>query len=357
MKMALRWYGKDYDTIPLEYIRQIPDVRGVITTLFYKKPHEIWTKQEIKELIKEVQNNNLEIYGIESLNVSEDIKAATPLRDEHISNYIESLKNLAEENIKLICYNFMPLFDWTRTDLNRIVEDGSSVLAFDQSVIDNTDISSLFENMSLEKNGSVLPGWDEDKAQEIKQYIDIYKNMDNDQLFDNLHYFLKAIMPVCNKYDIKMAIHPDDPAWPIFDIPRIIINKENIERMLKDTDDIHNGITLCTGSLYSNSNNDILDMIDTFKDRIHFVHIRNIRHLSDKHFEETAHLSSVGELDIYRIMKALIRNNFQGIIRPDHGRMIFGEKAMPGYGLYDRALAVSYLNGLKEAIIKEQYED
>ena len=355
--MSLRWYGSSYDTVPLKYIRQIPNISGVITTLFNKKADEVWTLDEILSLKKEVQDNNLEIYGIESLNVSEDIKAGTSLKDEHISNYIQSLTNLGKAQIKLVCYNFMPLFDWTRTDLNRQKEDNSYVLAYDQKVIDQTDIHQLFNQMSLEKNSINLPGWNDQYKEKLEYYFNLYKSITDAQLFNNLEYFLKAIMPVCNEYDIKMAIHPDDPAWPIYNIPRIVINKENIKRILNITDDIHNGITLCTGSLATNKENDLIDMIHEFKDRIHFVHIRNIRHINDKHFEETAHLSDCGEIDIYKIVKALYDIDYKGIIRPDHGRMIFDEKAMPGYGLYDRALAVSYINGLYEAIVKENNEN
>lgn len=357
MKMSLRWYGSNYDTVPIQFIRQIPNIHGVVTTLFNKKTDEIWTLDEILNLKKEVEDNDLEIYGIESLNVSEDIKAGTPLRDEHISKYIESLTNLGKANIKMVCYNFMPLFDWTRTELNRLKQDGTYVLAYDQEVVDKTNIYDLFEKMSLEKNSTALPGWSKQDKDNLTYYFNLYKNITDEQLFDNLFYFLKAIMPICNKYDIKMAIHPDDPAWTIFDIPRIIINKTNIRKMLDEVDDVHNGLTLCTGSLATKTDNNLIDMINEFKDRIHFVHIRNIKHLSDRHFEETAHFSNMGDLDIYKIVKALYDIDYHGIVRPDHGRMIFNEKAMPGYGLYDRALAVSYLTGLYEAIIKENSDE
>ena len=357
MKFALRWYGDKYDTVPLKYIKQIPNVNGVISTLFNKQSSEIWTYEEILDLKNNIENHNLKLYGIESLNVSEDIKAATDLRDIHIDNYIQSLENLGKAGIKLVCYNFMPIFDWTRTDLNRKIDDDSYVLAYDQEVIDKADYINMFDKMSLESSGTILPGWDKDKLNKLENLFELYKNISEEDLFNNLKYFLEKIMPVCDKYDINMAIHPDDPAWPVMDIPRIVINKSNIQRILQSVDNKHNGITLCTGSLASNSNNDILDMIDSFKDRIHFVHIRNIKHLNERYFEEIAHNSDYGELDIYRIFKKLDEIDYSGIIRPDHGRMIWDEKAMPGYGLYDRALAVSYFNGLLEAIEKENNED
>lgn len=355
MKMSLRWYGPDYDKIPLEHIKQIPNVDGVISTLFNLKPNEIWTLEQINNLKKQIEDKDLELYGIESLNVSEDIKAATNLRDEHISNYIESLTNLGKAGIKMVCYNFMPVFDWTRTDLYKKNKDGSLSLVFNQEIVDNQDALSLFNKMSLETNGIVVPNLE--KQENIKNTMALYQDIDDNKLFDNLIYFLKAIMPTCDKYDINMAIHPDDPAWPIMNIPRIIINKENIKKVLDTVDNKHNGLTFCTGSLASSTNNDIIDMLNTFKDRIHFVHIRNIRHISDKHFEETSHYSNDGELDIYKILKTLYDNNYQGIIRPDHGRTIFNEDAYPGYGLYDRALGATYLNGIIEAIEKSNNEN
>ena len=181
----------------------------------------------------------------------------------------------------------------------------------------------------------------------------MYKDVDEEKLFNNLVYFLKAIMPTCKKYDIRMAIHPDDPAWPVFNLPRIITGKEKIQKMLNAVPDMENGLTLCTGSLGSNPNNDIIDMIHAFKGRIHFAHVRNVNHLAPGKFDEAPHPTELGSLDIYGIMKALHDTGFDGPIRPDHGRMIWDEVAMPGYGLYDRALGACYLSGLWEAISKK----
>lgn len=186
----------------------------------------------------------------------------------------------------------------------------------------------------------------------VKELFDAYRDVDDEKLFANLKYFLERIMPVCNEYDIKMAIHPDDPAWSVFGLPRIIINKENILRMMKMVDDPHNGVTFCSGSYGTNLENDLPDMIRSLKGRIHFAHVRNLKFHSQQDFEEAAHLSSDGSFDMYEIMKALYDIGFDGPIRPDHGRMIWSEKAMPGYGLYDRALGATYLNGLWEAIDK-----
>ena len=199
-----------------------------------------------------------------------------------------------------------------------------------------------------------MPGWEPERMARVKELFEMYKDVDDEKLFANLVYFLEKIMPVCNKYDIKMAIHPDDPAWSVFGLPRIIINKKNILRMMQAVDDVHNGVTFCSGSYGTNLENDLPDMIRSLKGRIHFAHVRNLKFNSPDDFEESAHLSSDGTFDMYEIMKALYEIGFDGPIRPDHGRMIWGEKAMPGYGLYDRALGATYLNGLWEAIDKSQ---
>ncbi|MBQ1910446.1 MAG: mannonate dehydratase, partial [Erysipelotrichaceae bacterium] len=198
----------------------------------------------------------------------------------------------------------------------------------------------------------VMPGWEPERMAKVKELFDLYKDIDNEKLFENLVYFLKAIMPVCNEYDIKMAIHPDDPAWSVFGLPRIIINKENINRLMKAVDDPHNGVTFCSGSYGTNLNNDLPDMIRSLKGRIHFAHVRNLKFHSPDNFEEAAHLSADGNFDMYEIVKALYDIGFEGPIRPDHGRMIWDEVAMPGYGLYDRALGAAYICGLWEAIEK-----
>lgn len=353
MKMTLRWYGKKYDSVTLEEIRQIPGVHGVISTLYYKMPGELWTVDEIMALKNEINAAGLELTGIESVNIHDDIKIGNGKRDEYIKNYIDTLENLGKCDIHLVCYNFMPVFDWTRSDLARVRKDGSTVLAYNQDVIDKIDPQKMFDSLSSKSNGFVMPGWEPERLAKLKELFAAYKDVDENKLFDNLVYFLKAIQPVCEKYDIKMAIHPDDPAWPIFNLPRIIIDGEHIIKLLKAVDAKFNGITLCTGSLGSNQHTNIPNLIRSLpKGRIHFAHVRNLKYNSPRDFEEAAHLSSDGSLDMYQIMKALYETGFDGVIRPDHGRMIWGEKAMPGYGLYDRALGAEYLQGLWEAIDK-----
>ena len=352
MEMTFRWYGSAFDTVKLWQIRQIPGVTGVITTLYDTTPGEVWKPEKIRALKEEVEAAGLHISGIESVNVHDAIKIGSNDREQYIDNYIETLENLGKEDIHLVCYNFMPVFDWTRTELARKRADGSTVLAYTQAAVDALDPEKMFESIAGDANGAILPGWEPERMARVKELFEMYSGIDNEKLFENLTYFLKRIMPVCNKYDIKMAIHPDDPAWSVFGLPRIIINKENILRLMKAVDDVHNGVTFCSGSYGTNLENDLPEMIRALKGRIHFAHVRNLKFNSPDDFEESAHLSSDGTFDMYEIMKALYETGFEGPIRPDHGRMIWGEVAMPGYGLYDRALGATYLNGLWEAIDK-----
>lgn len=357
MEMTLRWYGSEFDTVTLRQIRQIPGVTGVITTLYDTQPGEVWTRERIRAIKEEVESAGLHIAGIESVNIHDDIKTGQGSRERYIENYIETLKNLGEEDIHLVCYNFMPVFDWTRTELAREREDGSTVLAYTQEAVDALDPEKIFDSIAGDMNGTVMPGWEPERMARVKELFAMYKDVDEEKLFANLKYFLERIMPVCNRYNINMAIHPDDPAWSVFGLPRIIVNKENILRMMKMVDDPHNGVTFCSGSYGTNQENDLPDMIRSLKGRIHFAHVRNLKFHSPANFEEAAHLSSDGSFDMYEIMKALYDIGFDGPIRPDHGRMIWGETAMPGYGLYDRALGAAYLNGLWEAIDKSRTRD
>ena len=316
-------------------------------------PGDVWSREKIRERKREVEEAGLRISGIESVNVHDAIKTGSEDRDRYIDNYIETLKNLGEEDIHMVCYNFMPVFDWTRTELARVRADGSTVLAYTQAAVDALDPEKMFASIEGDMNGSVMPGWEPERMAHVKELFELYRDVDDEALFANLKYFLERIMPVCDAYDINMAIHPDDPAWSVFGLPRIIINKENILRMMKMVDNPHNGVTFCSGSYGTNLENDLPDMIRSLKGRIHFAHVRNLKFHSPDNFEEAAHLSSDGSFDMYEIVKALYEIGFAGPIRPDHGRMIWGEKAMPGYGLYDRALGAAYINGLWEAIDKQ----
>ncbi|SUW04414.1 mannonate dehydratase [Brachyspira pilosicoli] len=352
MIMTLRWFGSSFDSVTLKQIRQIPGVKGVITTLYGSKVGEAWRDEEVQNIKKEVEDAGLKIYGIESVNIHDDIKIGLSSRDKYIENYIKTLEVLGKNEINLVCYNFMPVFDWTRSDLAKVRPDGSTVLSYDQEIIEKIDPEKMFEQIDSNSNGFVLPGWEPERLSRLKELFEMYKNVDDEKLFENLKYFLSAVMPTCEKYNIKMAIHPDDPAWPVFGLPRIIVNKENILRMVNSVNSSCNGVTLCAGSLGSNPKNDIPDIIRSLKDKIFFAHVRNLEHTAPGKFQEAAHLSSDGSMDMFAIMKAFYDIGFEGPFRPDHGRAIWDEVSMPGYGLYDRALGAVYLQGLWEAIDK-----
>jgi mannonate dehydratase len=354
MDMTMRWFGKNHDTVTLEQIRQVPGVKGVISTLYDTTPGEVWSRERIREMIDYIEGYGLKLSGIESVNIHDAIKIGNGDRDMYIANYIETLENLGKEGVDLVCYNFMPVFDWTRSDLRKMRPDGSTVLSYDQDEIDKINPDNIFEEMNAKSDGFVLPGWEPERLDKIKQLFEMYKDIDEEKLFENLKYFLEKIMPTCEKYGIKMAMHPDDPAWPVYGLTRIMNSKENLLKLVNLVDSPSNGITVCSGSLGSNPENNIPDIIRSLKGKIHFAHVRNLVYQGYKKFDEAAHLSEDGSLDMYEILKALDDIGFDGPIRPDHGRAIWGEVSMPGYGLYDRALGATYLNGLWEAIQKSK---
>lgn len=341
MKMTFRWYGKD-DPVTLDKIRQIPGVCGIVSAVYDIPVGEAWSYDRIVELKNEIESHGLELSVIESVPVHEDIKLGGGNRDLYIENYCQTLRNLAKAGIDCVCYNFMPVFDWTRSDLNYELPDGSHALAYTDDVV--RAMNPLTGELSL-------PGWDESYSKdEMKSLLEQYKNVSEEDLWNNLKYFLDRVIKTAEEVKIKMAIHPDDPPWGIFGLPRIITNKQNLERFLKLYDSPYNGLTLCSGSLGVDPGNDIIDMVRTFADRIHFAHIRNVKITGDHCFEEAGHKTECGSLDIYGIIKAYHENGFDGYIRPDHGRMIWGESGRPGYGLYDRALGAVYINGIWEAL-------
>ncbi len=348
MEMTFRWYGQD-DPVKIEYIRQIPGMKGIVTAIDDIPVGEVWPMDKIIELKKSVEDHNLELSVIESVPVHEDIKLGLPTRERYIENYKQTIKNLGEAGIKTICYNFMPVFDWTRSDLDYKLEDGSSCLIYDEKTIAKMD-PALGE---LE-----LPGWDTSYGEGgLGALLDQYKDVDSEKLWENLEYFIKEIIPVAEQSGVKMAIHPDDPPWGIFGLPRIITNFESLERFINLYDSEYNGLTLCTGSLGCTTTNDVVEMVNYFgkeKNRINFAHLRNVLITGESSFNEVAHLSEAGSLDFYQIVKAYCDYEFDGPYRPDHGRMIWGETGRPGYGLYDRALGAVYINGLKEAINKNK---
>ena len=345
MKMSFRWYGEN-DPVSLEYISQIPAMRSVVSAVYSVPVGEVWPMEEILKIKEACEKHGLIFDIVESVPVHEDIKLGKPTRDKYIEVYCQNIKNLSAAGVKVICYNFMPVFDWLRSDLSHKNEDGSTSLVYrDATVL----------SMDPRKGDLSLPGRDSSYTKEgLDALLNEYKNVDENKLWENMEYFLKGIIPTCEEYDVKMAIHPDDPPWGIFGLPRVITNEQNLDKFLKLVDSPYNGLTFCTGSLGVDPKNDIPAMVRKYSEmgRIHFMHIRNIKHTGERDFDETAHKTEYGSLDIFGIVKALYETGFDGFVRPDHGRMIWGETGRPGYGLYDRAMGAAYINGLWEAVEK-----
>lgn len=341
MKYSFRWYNEN-DNIKLEQIRQIPNVEHIVTALYDIPVGEVWPLEKIQALKNTIESAGLVWDIVESVPVSENIKLKKGNYQQEIENYKQTLKNLSQCGIKCVCYNFMPVFDWTRTDLAYELPDGSNALAYDEKVLQSKDMFELN-----------LPGWDVSyQKDELLNLIDEYKKLGTEGLWNNLEYFLKEIIPVAIDCDIKMAIHPDDPCWPVFGLPRIISNEQDLDRLLAIYDDPHNGLALCSGSLGCNPKNDMVKLTKKYadKNRINFAHIRNIKFLGNKAFCECAHTNNSGDLDIVNIVKAYVDSGFEGFIRSDHGRNIWNENGKPGYGLYDRALGIMYIQGIVDAI-------
>ena len=344
MKMTFRWYGES-DPVKLEYIRQIPGIYGIVSAIYDVPVGEVWPMEKLQTLRKRIEDAGLKFEVVESVPVHEDIKLGKPSRVRLIANFQQNIRNCAAAGVKVICYNFMPVFDWTRTEMARQLPDGSLTLAFDAQAVARID----------PEMGIALPGWDASyKPEALKSLLDEYRSVSEEILWGNLEYFLKAIIPVAEAAGIRMAMHPDDPPRPIFGLPRIVKNRDDLARLVNIVDSTANGLTLCSGSLGADPGNDIEALVREFggMGRIHFGHLRNVKVEADGSFYESTHRSSDGSLDMAAIVKAYHDVGFDGYVRPDHGRMIWGETGKPGYGLYDRALGAVYLNGLWEAFSK-----
>ena len=344
MKMSFRWFGEN-DPVTLEKIRQIPGVQSIVSAIYDVPVGEVWPMEKILALKARIEGQGFSFETVESVPVHEDIKLGKPSRDALIANYQQNIRHLAAAGVKVICYNFMPVFDWTRTLLDMKLPDGSTTLAFDTITVDKLDVSQ----------GIALPGWDSSyQADELRSLLAEYAHIDEAKLWEHLEYFLHAIIPVAEEAGIRMAIHPDDPPRPIFGLPRIIKNRDDLARLVNVIDTPANSITLCSGSLGARPENDMVALVKEFAgmDRVPFAHIRNVKITPAGDFYESAHASDQGSLDIAAIVRAYHDAGFTGYVRPDHGRMIWGETGKPGYGLYDRALGAVYLNGLWEAMQK-----
>ena len=349
MQMIFRWFGEKNDSVSLKQIKQIPQVEGIVWSLHNKVAGEKWTKDEIFNEKKIIESYGFNIDVVESVNVHEDIKLGLLSRDKYIETYIETMRILAEAGVKVICYNFMPVFDWFRSCLAMPLPDGSNALAYNPKLIDNKSCHDIVKSVADGSLGYTLPGWEPSRLEKLTQTLEAYQNVDEEMLWANIEYFLKAIIPVAESVGIKMAIHPDDPPWSIFGLPRIITCEDNLKRVVNIVKSPSNGLTLCTGSLGASPLNDMPNIIENLIDHIHFLHIRNVKYEDDGLFYEVSHRTQDGCINITEIVKVLYQNNYKGYVRPDHGRMIWDEHARPGYGLYDRALGIMYIWGLWDA--------
>ena len=344
MQMTFRWYGEGNDSITQEQIRQIPGVTGLVWALHDKAAGEVWEVEEIEKMRRQIEDYGFHMDVVESVNVHDDIKIGLPSREKYIENYRQTLRNLAQFGVKVVTYNFMPIFDWTRTDLFHPMDDGSTALYYEKAKIQQ-DYKEMADYILKNLQGMTFPGWEPERMAKLDALFETYRLVTKEKLWENLKYFLEAIMPTCHETGIKMAIHQDDPPWDIFGIPRLLVDKEAIGHLLSMVDDPHNCLCLCSGSLGANCKNDVPDIIRSYCDRIAFAHIRNVKHFPNGDFTEASHRDCDGDVGILEIMRAYHECGFDGYIRPDHGRHIWGEQCRPGYGLYDRALGIMYLWG------------
>lgn len=347
MRLSFRWFGAA-DPVPLSHIAQIPGMHSVVTAIYDVRPGTLWPEENLRRLRALCAACGLVFDVVESLPVHEDIKLGRPNAKQLLEIYCENIRRCAKIGIKCITYNFMPVFDWLRTQLTKPLPDGSTTLALDWTQL--AQIDPTREKLQL-------PGWDVSYAPaQMQQLLTAYRLLGTDGLLENLASFCRSVMPVAEQCGVRMALHPDDPPAPVFGLPRVAGSQAQLDAVLKLFDSPAHSLCLCTGSLATAKENDVLQMVNKYAaaGRIAFMHIRNIARLKDGAFEERAHLSACGSLDLYAIVQALVDNDYDGYVRPDHGRMIWGENGRPGYGLYDRALGAAYLNGLFEACEKSK---
>ena len=349
MKMGFRWYGEGNDRISLAQIRQIPGVSTIVWALHDKLPGEIWEKEEIRKVVDRIEEAHFDAEVVESVNVHDDIKIGLPDRDKYIDHYIRTIRNLAPFGVKVICYNFMPVFDWTRTDLFHPLPDGSTALYYQKDRIrDDPKEMADYVMSYTERYHMSFPGWERERLEKLDELFAAYRDVTREKLWENLKVFLEAVMPVCHECGIRMAIHMDDPPWDIFGLPRLLVDEESIARFLAMVDDPCNCLTLCSGSLNADPANNVAEIVRKHADRIAFAHIRNVKHFDNGDFSEASHRDCDGDTGILEILKAYHDAGYKGYIRPDHGRHLWGESAgnvRPGYGLYDRALGIMYMLG------------
>ena len=342
MQMTFRWYGPD-DPVTLAEIRQVPGVTGIVSALHNVPVGTVWTSEAIAARRQQIEDAGLTWSVVESIPVHEDIKLGRPARDALIEQYGRSIEHVGAQGIGVVCYNFMPVFDWMRTDLDYALPDGSTALAYDHDAHDAIDLS---------EGPGDRPAWVTYDADELADLRAAYRGVDDAALWDHLGYFLERVVPIAEAAGVKLAIHPDDPPWPIFGLPRIITSGDALDRVTRLVESPANGVTLCTGSLGADPSCDLPAIARRLGPKVHFAHLRNVAITGEKQFHESPHPQ--GRVDLAQVLRALHESGFDGPVRPDHGRMIWGETGRPGYGLYDRALGATYLMGIWNALRQEE---
>jgi len=389
LKKTFRWFGPEFG-VALADIRQL-GVEGIVAACQQVPLGEVWPVETIAALKSEIEEHGMEWSVVESVNIHTAIKYGLPERDLYIANYIQTLKNLAENGIYNVCYNFMQLIDWTRTDLDFILPTGASALryspvsaaAFDLFILDRENAKQSYTTELYEKAKAHFDSLNDVNRKKLEESIlagmpgtkklialDTFKKnlatvlkIDKEQLQANLSYFLNAVMPEAEKLGVRMAVHPDDPPFSVFGVPRIVSNYQEIKFLLECCPSPSNGLTFCSGSLGASANNDLVKIIEDFGDKIHFVHLRNVTLEEDGSFYEADHLH--GSVPIEKVMKAIIKqqqkrySNGIGVVsipmRPDHGHVLLDDKKRQnefysGYSLIGRAMGLAQLTGLERGI-------
>lgn len=387
MEKTWRWFGKK-DPITLSMLRQI-GVEGIVTALHEVPNGEVWTVEAIQDLKAYIESYGLRWSVVESLPVCEDIKYGGPQRNRLIENYKTSLSNLGMCGVKTVCYNFMPVIDWIRTDLHYALPDGSTSLYFNRirfayfdlkilrregaeqdytqeelqevaeldQCISAAEKAELIDTIIVKTQGFIDGNIQEGELYPVRKFrelLALYKGIDRQRLRENLRTFLEAVMPVCDTYGVNLCIHPDDPPFQVLGLPRIVTDGADIEWLLQAVDNPHNGVTFCAGSLSSGSQNDTRELARRFARRTHFVHLRSTEILPGGDFRETSHLAGRGQLlDLIRIFE---KENPGLPMRVDHGRTMLGDEKEgynPGYSFHGRMLALAQVEGIMTAVRDE----
>lgn len=387
MEKTWRWFGKK-DPITLSMLRQI-GVEGIVTALHEVPNGEVWAVEAIQDLKAYIESYGLRWSVVESLPVCEAIKYGGPQRNRLIENYKTSLANLGMCGVKTVCYNFMPVIDWIRTDLHYALPDGSTSLYFNRirfayfdlkilrregaeqdyipeevQEVDELDQSitaaekaELIDTIIVKTQGFIDGNIQEGELYPVRKFrelLALYKGIDRQRLRENLRTFLEAVMPVCDTYGVNLCIHPDDPPFQVLGLPRIVTDGADIEWLLQAVDNPHNGLTFCAGSLSSGSQNDTRELARRFARRTHFVHLRSTEILPGGDFRETSHLAGRGQLlDLIRIFE---KENPGLPMRVDHGRTMLGDEKEgynPGYSFHGRMLALAQVEGMMTAVRDE----